>query len=89
MKVTIPGRRVLSPVAAAINSRIVSYARRVMYPEQLTLAEEVEPKHLRDGEHPLGVANVLDHLVCKKRGHLGATLGSTRRAQPTPMRSFA
>ncbi len=52
-------------------------------PQQLTLAEEVEPQHLRDGEHPLGVADVLDHLVRKKRSQLGAPLGSTRRAQPS------
>ena len=48
--------------------------------QQLTLAEEVEPQHLRDGEHPLGVADVFDHLVCKERSHLGAALGSTRWA---------
>ncbi len=76
MKVTIPGHTVLSSAAAAISSRIVSDARRLMSPEQLTLAEEVEPKHLRDGEHPLGVTNVLDHLVRKERSHLGTTLGS-------------
>ena len=83
MKVTIPGHTILSSAASAISSRIVSDARRLMSPEQLTLAEEVEPQHLRDGEHPLGVADVLDHLVRKKRSHLGAPLGSTRRAQPT------
>ena len=46
-------------------------------PQQLTLAEEEKPQHLRNGEHPLGVTDVLDYLIGHKRGQRGPTLGST------------
>jgi hypothetical protein len=55
--------------------------RTAQPPEQRPVVEEVRPEHLREREHPLGVANLFEHLLAQEGGELGGTLGSAGRAQ--------
>ena len=43
--------------------------------------QKVLPQHLGDGEHPLGVADIGEHLLAEKRGERGSALGGARWAQ--------
>ena len=49
--------------------------------EQLAVMHEVEAKELGDGEDPLGVSDVGDHLVLEEGRELGGALGPARGAQ--------
>jgi len=45
--------------------------------QKLAVVQEVDPQHLGDREHPLGMAHLLHHLVLEESGQLGRPLGST------------
>ncbi|MDX9735482.1 MAG: hypothetical protein RBU36_15230, partial [Thermoanaerobaculia bacterium] len=44
--------------------------------EELSVMHEVGAKALRDGEDPLGVADIRDHFVLQEGGELGGALGA-------------
>jgi len=46
---------------------------------------EVGAKALRDGEDPLGVADIRDHFVLQEGGELGGALGAAGWAEPAPL----
>jgi len=46
------------------------------------MMHEVRAKHLGDGENPLGVADVGDHLVLEEGGELGRALGAAGGTEP-------
>ena len=52
--------------------------------QQRPVMHEVGAKELRDGEDPLGVADIRDHLVLQEGGELGGTLGAAGWAEPAP-----
>jgi hypothetical protein len=45
--------------------------------EKLAMVQEVDPQHLGDREHPLGMAHLLHDLVLEEGGELGRPLGAT------------
>lgn len=53
--------------------------------EELAVMHEVGAKELGDGEDPLGMADVSDHLVLEEGRELGSALGPARRAEPAPL----
>ena len=53
--------------------------------EELPVVHEVGAKHLGDGENPLGVADVGDHLVLEEGGELGRALGAAGGTEPLPL----
>ena len=81
MTATMPGRRSGSSTAAAIRSRTVSQARRGEVPAQVAHLEEQWAEHLRDGENPLCVADVLLDVIDQEGAELGATLGGAGGAE--------
>jgi len=54
-------------------------------PRQLPMMHKVGAKHLGDGENPLGVADVGDHLVLEEGGELGRALGAAGGTEPLPL----
>ena len=52
--------------------------------QQLSVMHEAGAKELRDGEDPLGVADIRDHLVLQEGGELGGALGAAGWAEPAP-----
>jgi len=68
----------------------ITYAPRIVLPtipawswpesaEKLAVVEEVDPQHLGDREHPLGMAHLLHDLVLETR--LERARGSPRRVR--------
>lgn len=55
--------------------------------EELPMMHEVGEQELRDGEHPLGMADIRDHLVLQEGGELGGALGAAGWAEPAPFRN--
>jgi hypothetical protein len=53
--------------------------------EKLAVMHEVGAKELGDGEYPLRMADVSDHLVVEESGELGSALGAAGRAEPAPI----
>jgi hypothetical protein len=52
--------------------------------QELAMMHEVGAKELREGEHPLGVADVGDDLVLEEGRELGRALGAAGRTEPPP-----
>jgi len=52
--------------------------------EELSVMHEVGAKALRDGEDPLGVADIRDHFVLQEGGELGGALGAAGWTEPAP-----
>jgi hypothetical protein len=53
--------------------------------QELAVVQEVDPQHLGDREHPLGMAHPLHDLVSEEGRELRRALGSTGRAHPTAL----
>jgi hypothetical protein len=53
--------------------------------EQLAVVQEEDSQHLRDGERPQAVADLLDHLPGEERPEQRPALCSTGEAEPVPL----
>jgi hypothetical protein len=54
-------------------------------PEQRPVVKEIGPQHLGNGEDPLRMTHVGEHVLAQECRQRSRTLGRARGAQPTPL----